>query len=146
MPSKKIRILTGYTERKVSSPPANRGNPQAARQRHEPRSSYIRIPNYSWITIPGNTISVPSPPRIIPGRIRARNVKQKINFEAIIGGEENPRFTAPIETDTTELGVKTEKINTDTESLIDKFNNQKEQLNNIFNKATDFLSRNQFIN
>ena len=31
-------------------------------------------------------------------------------------------------------------------SLIDKFNNQKEQLNNIFNKATDFLSRNQFIN
>ena len=46
----------------------------------------------------------------------------------------------------TELGVKTEKINTDTEDLIDKFNNQKVQLNKIFNNATDFLSRNQFIN
>ena len=73
-------------------------------------------------------------------------------------------FTAPIQTDSnvatvdplpgappqnitkTELGVKTEKINTDTEDLIDKFNNQKVQLNKIFNNATDFLSRNQFIN
>ena len=73
-------------------------------------------------------------------------------------------LAAPIQTDTdspesmplpgapqqnilkTELGMKTAQVNTDTESLIDKFNNQKEQLNNIFNKATDFLSRNQFIN
>ena len=134
---------------------------------------------FEWKRDPGLGVRVPTPPKIIPGRMRSRNVKQKINFEAIIGGEENPRFTAPIQTDTepsfgsalpgnpqnpqaargvleprsleklsekTELGVKTEKVNTDTESLIDKFNNQKQQLNNIFNKATDFLSRNQFIN
>ena len=44
------------------------------------------------------------------------------------------------------MGLKTEKINTDTENLIESIKNQKEQLNLIFNKATDFLSRNQFIN
>jgi len=54
--------------------------------------------------------------------------------------------TEPIQTEETELGVKTEKINTDTENLITHLNSQKEQLNNIFNKATSFLSRNQFIN
>lgn len=57
------------------------------------------MPVWGWLLIPGNTITVPSPPRIIPGRMRFRNVKQKINFEAIIGGEENPRFTAAIQLD-----------------------------------------------
>jgi hypothetical protein len=108
---------------------------------------------------------VERPPKLVrQAKWKTRTRSQKINFEAIIGGKEDPRFTAPIQTDTdspesmplpgapqqnilkTELGMKTEKINTDTENLIDKFNNQKEQLNNIFNKATDFLSRNQFIN
>ena len=36
------------------------------------------IPTYSYNTVPGSTISVPSPPTITPGRIRARNIKQKI--------------------------------------------------------------------
>ena len=122
-------------------------------------------PRYSYIAIPGFTRMVERPPKLIrKARWKTRTISQNINFEAIIGGEEDPRFTAPIQTDTdspesmplpgapegnifkTELGMKTEKINTDTENLIDKFNNQKEQLNNIFNKATDFLSRNQFIN
>ena len=163
--SRRIRILTGYTEKKVFSPPANLSNPQAARQAQEPSSAKIRIPNYTWITIPGTTTRVPSPPKIIPGRWITRNRKQKINFEAIIGGEENPRFTAPIETDKelttegfplpgepvqnrekTELGIKTGRVEKEAENLIDLFNNQQDQLNVIFNKATDFLSRNQFIN
>ena len=120
---------------------------------------------YSYTTIPGFTRMIERPPKLVRNaQTKTRTRSQKINFEAIIGGAENPRFTAPIQTDTdspdsmplpgspqrnifkTELGMKTEKINTDTENLIDKFNNQKEQLNNIFNKATDFLSRNQFIN
>jgi hypothetical protein len=85
-------------------------------------------------------------------RTRVRNRKQKINFEAIIGGQENPRFTAPVETDSGDienpapLGLKTEQVNTDTEELIDLFNEQKEKLNTIFNRTTDFLSKNQFIN
>ena len=81
-----------------------------------------------------------------------RTRSQKINFEAIIGGEENPRFTAPIETDNGDvenpapLGLKTNKVNRDTEDLIELFKDQKERLNVVFNKATDFLSRNQFVN
>ena len=175
-PDRKIRTQTGTREIRMPIGP--------------PRV----VPVYSYQTIHGSTIRIPRSPRIIPGRIKARTVKQKINFEAIIGGEENPRFTAPIQTDTdlpnsaalpeirtqtgtelidlpdgtrreiptysyqthpgvppsnsekTELGLKTDQVNTDTENLIDKFNNQKVQLNNIFNKATDFLSRNQFVN
>ena len=44
------------------------------------------------------------------------------------------------------LGLKTQKVNNDAEELIDLFNDQKEKLNTIFSRATDFLSKNQFIN
>ena len=49
----------------------------------------------------GGKISIPQPPKVVStGRQRIRTRKQEINFEAIIGGEEDPRFTAPIQTDT----------------------------------------------
>ena len=51
----------------------------------------------------------------------------------------------PEETDSS-LGVKTNKVNTESENLIALFGAQKDRLNNIFNRATDFLSKNQFIN
>ena len=100
---------------------------------------------------------MPQPPKVIAGKIKVRNVKQKINFEAIIGGAADPRFTAPIQTDIdagsgptqstkTEVGMKTAEVNNNSEQLIDSFNEQKEKLNNIIDKATNFLSRNQFIN
>ena len=119
---------------------------------------------WSTITIPGFTRSVQRPPRIIPGRYRMRNVKQKINFEAIIGGEENPRFTAPIQTDTgspetmplpgappqniekTELGMKTGEVDIALEEVINKFTNQRERLDGLTLKVKHFLSKNQFIN
>ena len=111
------------------------------------------VPVYSTVTVPGFTKTIKMPPKLVSrARTRVRSRKQKINFEAIIGGQENPRFTAPVETDSGDvenpapLGLKTEQVNTDTENLIELFNNQKNQLNVIFNKATDFLSRNQFIN
>ena len=110
-------------------------------------------PTYSTVKIPGNTQRIPMPPKIVSlGRMKLRTKKQKINFEAIIGGAEDPRFTAPIETDSgdmdnpSSMGIKTEKINNNAESLIDSINSQKERLNNIFNRATDFLSKNQYIN
>ena len=164
-PSKRVRIRTGTKMIK------------------DPLFGYERSqPIYSYTNVPGSTISVPSPPTITPGRMRARRVTQKINFEAIIGGEENPRFTAPIQTDTdtavssplvvatadeqlwggnqgqpllpapqqniekTELGMKTSKVSNDTEELIESFNIQKENLNMIFTKVTDYLSENQFVN
>ena len=108
---------------------------------------------YSYVGIPGFQREVERPPKLVqPARTRIRKRSQKINFEAIIGGEEDPRFTAPIETDSGDvenpapLGLKTQKVNNDTEELIDLFNDQKEKLNTIFNRATDFLSKNQFIN
>ena len=70
------------------------------------------------------------PPKLVKkSQLKTRKKDHKINFEAIIGGKENPRFTAPIETesssslvnplpgracrnvDKTEIGMKTEKIN-----------------------------------
>ena len=137
-----------------------------------------RPQGYDWKRDPGLGVRVPTPPRAIPGRIRTRTVKQKINFDAIIGGAENPRFTAPIETDTeillgtilpgesfgprrglakllgpggqifgkTELGLKTDEVDNNSAELIESFNIQQDNLINIIDKASDFLSRNQFIN
>jgi hypothetical protein len=115
------------------------------------------VPVYTTVNIPGSVTTIKRPPRIIPGKIKVRNIKQKINFEAIIGGATNPRFTAAIQTDIdieesstqstkTEVGMKTAEVNNNSEQLINSFNEQKEKLNNIVDKATNFLSRNQFIN
>ena len=111
------------------------------------------IPVYSNVTVPGFTKTIERPPKLVrPARLRVSHKNQKINFEAIIGGAANPRFTAPIETDSNDvenpapLGLQTNKVNKDTEDLIELFTKQKDQLNVIFNKATDFLSRNQFVN
>ena len=110
-------------------------------------------PTYRYANIPGFTRTVERPPKLVrQARTRVQHKSQKINFEAIIGGRENPRFTAPIETNSGDienpapLGLQTNKVNKDTEDLIDLFNEQKVHLNAIFNRATDFLSRNQFIN
>ena len=133
-------------------------------------------PIYRNVHIPGFTKEVARPPKqIAPARKRVRTKEQTINFEAIIGGTENPRFTAPIEISKvptqpsipagmgpqeramltaqgkgsvqfTDLGIKTNNVNNDTEDLIDAFNEQKEQLNMIFNRVTEYLSENQFVN
>ena len=133
-------------------------------------------PVYKNIKIPGFTKEVARPPKqIAPSRRRVRTKEQTINFEAIIGGAENPRFTAPVEISKaptqpnipvgmgssatamlgaqgqgsvqfTDLGIKTNNVNNSTEDLIDAFNAQKEQLNMIFNRVTEYLSENQFVN
>jgi hypothetical protein len=110
-----------------------------------------QVPIYGYRYLPGKKIRVPSPPRIIPGRYRTRNVKQKINFEAIIGGAENPRFTAPIETDTeffgkTELGEKTSTVNSSLEEAALSFENQRENLDALSLRVANFLSKHQFVN
>ena len=128
VPSRRVRVRTGYNRR-------------------------TRRAIYNYVNVPGFQSEVERPPKLVqPARTRTRKRSQKINFEAIIGGKEDPRFTAPIETDSGDvdnpasLGLKTEKVNNNTEELIDLFNDQKDKLNNIFNRATDFLSKNQFIN
>jgi len=124
------------------------------------------VPQYQTVTAPGGKASIPQPPKIVSkGRMITKVRKQEINFEAIIGGSENPRFTAPVQTDKnpaapidqipgaplvnrekTELGMKTATINTDLEKIIDKFTTQRERLNELTLKVNQFLSKNQFVN
>ena len=163
-PSRRIRYIAGYNEIKVPGPPANPRNPQAARQALEPKSSVIRRPIYSYITVPATRVSVPQAPRYIRGRFRNRNIKQKIDFNAIIGGAANPRFTAPIQTDAqstqsnsypgapsqniekTDLGKKTGEVDVALEEVINKFANQRGRLDELTSKVNNFLSKNQFVN
>ena len=118
------------------------------------------------IYVPGGKTSIPQPPKVVStGRLRTRNRKQQINFEAIIGGAENPRFTAPVQTDKettaqaspmpgsppknmekTELGIKTGQVDNSLEEVISKFTSQRERLSKLTLKVNQFLSKNQFVN
>ena len=109
---------------------------------------------------------MPQPPKIVSkGRQYTKIRKQEINFEAIIGGAENPRFTAPVQIDKqattqtspmpgqlqmnlgkTELGLKTSQVDSELEKVISKFNNQRIKLTNLTSKVNQFLSKNQFVN
>ena len=107
---------------------------------------------------------MPTLTKLIPIYTKHKKTTQKINFEAIIGGAENPRFTAPIQIDTepgesmplpgaplkdiekTELGQKTAEVDNRSEELIDLFNLQRSHIADIIDRTSDFLSKNQFIN
>ena len=158
VPDKTIRVMVGT---KPSGRPMDGAPPD---------------PVYRDINIAGFTKEVARPPKqVVPPRRRVRTREQTINFEAIIGGADNPRFTAPVEISKaptqppipagidpqeramliaqgrgsvqfTDLGIKTNNINNSAEDLIDAFNAQKEQLNMIFNRVTEYLSENQFVN
>ena len=118
------------------------------------------------VYVPGGKASIPQPPKIVnKGRTRTRIRKQEINFEAIIGGAENPRFTAPVQTDKepttqgspmpggqqinmgkTELGIKTGQVDSELEKVISKFTTQRARLTTLTSKVNQFLSKNQFVN
>ena len=122
--------------------------------------------NAKRIYVPGGKTSIPQPPKVVStGHLRTRNRKQQINFEAIIGGAENPRFTAPVQTDKettaqaspmpgsppknmekTELGIKTGQVDNGLEEVISKFTSQRERLSKLTLKVNQFLSKNQFVN
>ena len=99
------------------------------------------------------------------GQQRTRTRTQELNFEAIIGGSENPRFTARVQTDKTpeaagsslpgqqpvnqqktELGEKTGQVDIGLETVISKFTRQRQRLNELTLKVNQFLSKNQFVN
>ena len=112
---------------------------------------------YKWVRDPGLGVRVPRPPKIILGKYRVRNVRQKINFDAIIGGAENPRFTARIatvtdaagssqETPATPVGEKTGQVNKDLEDIRVSFFQQQEKLGRLSGQIAKVLSKNQFVN
>ena len=117
------------------------------------------------VYVSGGRTSIPQPPKIVSlGRYRTRRRKQEINFEAIIGGEENPRFTAPVQIDKktpesmslpgarpqnmekTELGMKTGKVDESLENIINSFQQQQEKLGQLTTQISKILSKNQFVN
>ena len=107
-------------------------------------------------TIPtrSTSIEIQQPPTLVsPGAYNLRVDKKTLNFEAIIGGAENPRFTAQIATASgeegvpdPEIGVKTEKINTDLNDTLAKVINQQATIERLSTTLSNFLSKNQFIN
>ena len=118
------------------------------------------------VYVPGGKISIPQPPKVVStGQRKTRTRKQEINFETIIGGADNPRLTAPVQTDKspgavgsslpgqtmenrekTELGVKTGEVNNKLEGVISKVTQQRKRLGELTLKVNQFLSKNQFVN
>tara|TARA_R110000824_G_scaffold357871_1_gene545416 strand:+ start:213 stop:1952 length:1740 start_codon:yes stop_codon:yes gene_type:complete len=153
VPAKRIRVQTGTKTIEIQGRgPGGYGSREKT------------VPVWNWVSVPGSTFRTSSSPRIIPGRMKARSVKQKINFEAIIGGKENPRFTAPVQLDVepedvtaplfgieetktlTELGEKTATVNNSLEKAVLSFENQQENLDALSLKIANFLSKHQFVN
>ena len=141
-PTRTIRVYDGTRQKMVLG---------AGGWKPDPNST--PVPKYAIKYVAGHTISVPTPPRRIPGRMVTRYVRQQINFDTIIGGAENPRFTAAIETNTgyrgmskTELGEKTSTVNDSLEKVMASFEKQQESLNDLSLKIANFLSKHQFVN
>ena len=152
---------------RVRTPPTIRRQPNLTVQLP---GKMISIPspdgNYRRVYVPGGKASIPQPPKIVnKGRTITRIRKQEINFEAIIGGSEDPRFTAPVQIDKepttqssplpgaaqmdmgkTELGMKTGQVDSELEKVISKFTRQRERLDGLTLKVNHFLSKNQFVN
>ena len=152
---------------RVRTPPTIRRQPNLTVQLP---GKMISIPSpdggYRRVYVPGGKASIPQPPKIVnKGRTRTRIQKQEINFEAIIGGSEDPRFTAPVQIDKepttqgsplpgaaqmdmgkTELGMKTGQVDSELEKVISKFTRQRERLDGLTLKVNHFLSKNQFVN
>ena len=94
------------------------------------------------ITIPSKFITVPSPPKTINLGYRVRTFRRRINFDSIsIGGNENPRFTTPIETTST-----TAKIQNNLSSVSDNFETVKAQFQGLLIGLENNLSKRNFIN
>jgi len=149
----------------VRTPPTIRKQPNLIVQLPGRMISVPGLHGQRKVYVPGAKASIPQPPKIVSkGRQYTKIRKQEINFEAIIGGEENPRFTAPIQTDAqspqsaplpgsspqniekTELGRKTGQVDIALEEVINKFTNQRERLGELTLKVNQFLSKNQFVN
>ena len=115
-----------------------------------------KLEKYPGITIPGTpatTVSVRMPPKMIKEpQEKTRPKRVPINFQAVVGGEENPRFTFPIQTasntpgEEIEMGIKTGKVHTDLQETVMTIAQQQATIIRLSERITDFLSKNQFVN
>ena len=111
-------------------------------------------PVYSYTNIKGSKQAIPQPPKLVrKSQTKTKVREQKLNFESIIGGEANPRFTAPIaittnnlEKPATPVGEKTEKVYKDLENIKNSFQQQQVKLGQLTTQISKILSKNQFVN
>ena len=96
----------------------------------------------STIKIPSKFVTVPSPPKTVNLGYRVRTFRRRIRFDSIsIGGNENPRFTVPIETTTT-----TDKIQDNLSGVSDRFERVRQQFDGLLGRLDQNLSKRHFIN
>ena len=96
----------------------------------------------STVTVPSKFITVPSPPRTVNLGYRTQVNRRTIKFDDIsIGGNANPRFTVPIQTDR-----QTTRINTDLNNLQDSFDKSKDNFIELTNLLESHLSKRHYIN
>ena len=94
------------------------------------------------VQIPAKMIKVPSPPKLVNLGNRRQTIKREIKFDDIsIGGNANPRFTVPIQTDR-----QTTRINTDLNDLQDSFSESKDKFIELTNLLESHLSKRHYIN
>ena len=94
------------------------------------------------VTVPSKFITVPSPPRTVNLGYRTQVNRRTIKFDDIsIGGNANPRFTVPIQTDR-----QTTRINTDLNDLQNSFDESKDNFIELTNLLESHLSKRNYIN
>ena len=94
------------------------------------------------VKIPAKMIKVPSPPRLVNLGNRRETITREIKFDDIsIGGNANPRFTVPIQTDR-----QTTRINTDLNDLQDSFSESRDKFIELTNLLESHLSKRHYIN
>tara|TARA_Y100000592_G_scaffold96590_1_gene165363 strand:- start:535 stop:1566 length:1032 start_codon:yes stop_codon:yes gene_type:complete len=135
IPASRVQIPgSGGTEVTVRVEPANAA----------PFDEVIKVGGTpgSTVTIPSKFVSVPSPPRTVNLGYRTQVNKRTIKFDDIsIGGNANPRFTVPIQTDR-----QTTRINTDLNDLQNSFDESKDNFIELTNLLESHLSKRHYIN
>lgn len=107
--------------------------------RDAPRIRY-RAPRQ--VTIGDESISIPQPPIVTPGRLRTKIVKKTINYDVItIGGADNARNTTSPETSTS-----INFIDKDLTAHKNEFAEQINELTTLISNARDILSKRHYLN
>ena len=94
------------------------------------------------VTIPAKFIKIPLPPKRVNKGYDVQTKTRTIEFDDIsIGGNANPRFTVPIQTDR-----QTTRINTDLNDLQNSFDESKDNFIELTNLLESHLSKRHYIN
>ena len=136
IPAQRVRVPgSGDVFETVTEYPAN-GRPVRVRK------LVARGTPGSTVTIPSKFVTVPTPPVTINLGYKTIVKKRRIKFDTIsVGGDANPRFTVPIETNEVTSNIQNEinSLRVQLEGTVNTFTA-------LTNKMVDHLSKRNFIN